>query len=504
MTATPIRSGFGFEEFAPIAERLNEESLPWGAQAGMINDEPGIHSGGGEDLPNSPLGCEADAVTEPANRRAPRPLLVFVGWFLLILAGDRFIEHNCVALLRGQRPLHNNDFRHMYAASCVLHSGGNFYDDQTLMTEAARRGITRLNPYVYPPVVAVLMFPLGSLSFSQAGFAWYFLNIGFALGSFLLLARLLEPAGQPWNFLIPALLMATSEPLTRTLTAGQLNVLLLFLLTLSAYGLDREKPIVGGIALGIAAAVKVFPALLILMLFWRRQGKAAGAALVTAVGLTLVAALAAGFAVTADYVELVGQMRYGSSTWSQFGQHFHIDPANQSPAALITRLLTVDARAGLKGVASLPGLAKALCYLVALALLAATSLVTRRRGSTPQSEREIRRLAFGLTLLTALLLPSLMWDHYLTIALLSAVLLLSDLTRRGVRPEVLMLAAVAVFLMNFPYNFWNPLFSRGWAIALASVKLPGVLILFGLLVVGLRAKHRPGAGTSSPAEEQTA
>lgn len=409
-----------------------------------------------------------------------KPLLQYLGWFLLLYSGSLFVQRNLDDLLSGNRDLHHNDFRHMYVAGCVLQSRGNFYDDTTLLTEAARRGVNRLNPYVYPPLLAVLMYPLSFLRFESAGMLWYGINLLFALASGILFSRILSSKDSPWHLVCPALLLATSEPLTRTLTAGQLNLMLLFLLSASWVLLSRERDIWGGIALGLAAAVKIFPALLIVYLFWRRKWRAAWAALLSAIVLTLIPAAIVGFRVSWDYVSLLRQMSYGSSTWSHLGQQYHIDPANQAPAALITRLLSINPQMGLYGFANLPGLARLLSTATGIILLGAGFILCRTRKET--SHMQMEKLGFGLFLLLALLVPSLMWDHYLVIALLSAVLFLSALKENHRLGGILLLCAFSIYLMNITYHFWNPFFSRGWGIPLASVKLAGALILLVLMM----------------------
>jgi len=423
-----------------------------------------------------------------------RRVLTLLGWLLFLLAAELFIQRNAVSLWSGERPLHNNDFRHMYVASCLLREGGNFYDAEALRAEAVRQGVERLNPYVYPPLLAILLLPLSLLPFQAAGILWWLVNIALALGAFLLLGDLMETQKKPWNWVLVAFLMATSEPLTRSLTAGQLNLLLLFLLTLCLYLLERDRPIAGGVILGLAAALKVFPALLIAMLFWRRKFRAGWAALGTAAGLTLLSTIIAGWSTSLDYLGVLRQMGYGSSTWSGLGQHYHIAPANQSPAALITRLLTVAPEAGLAGIASMPRLASILSAAAALLLLGASFYVSRP-SATAKAPGD-SKLCYGLFTLTALLVPSLMWDHYLTIALLPLVLYLNRLNREKPGAVELTFAATAVFLINVPYNFWDPVFTKGWAIALASVKLPGALLLFGLVLRRCRPPGRwstPGA-----------
>jgi len=414
-----------------------------------------------------------------------------LAWLIVFCSVDLFVQRQVLDLAgpAAVREIHHNDFRHMYAAASLLRSGGNIYDPEQLRAEAARREVERLNPYVYPPLQAVLLIPLASLSFPQAALAWYWINILLLVLCISILSWLLGSTPRPWNYAIVVFLVAASEPVTRTLTAGQMNIALLLLLCLSFFLLKKDYPVLAGLALGLAAALKVFPALLILMLFWRRRRRAGMAALLGALGLTLLGCAVAGWSHSLDYLALLRQMSYGSSTWAQLGMHYHVDPANQSPAALITRLLTQDPAAGVQGIASLPGLAKFLSAAIGLILLGITFCFTRFKHSACDSLR-VSEPSLALAILASILIPSLMWDHYMTLALLPAVILLDRPGDSGRNTAVLILTAFSLLVIDVPINFWNPAWQSGWRVALSSVKLPAVLILFGLLAWRVRVLQR--------------
>lgn len=414
-----------------------------------------------------------------------------LAWLIVLCSVDLFVQRQVMDLAgpAAVREIHHNDFRHMYAAASLLRSGGNIYDSEQLRAEAARREVERLNPYVYPPLQAALLIPLASLSFAQAALAWYWINIFLVVLCILILSRLLGSMPRPWNCAIVVFLVAASEPVTRTLTAGQMNIALLLLLCLSFILFKKNYPVFAGLALGLAAALKIFPALLILMLFWRRRYRAGMAALLGALALTLLGCAIAGWSHSLDYLALLRQMSYGSSTWAQLGMHYHVDPANQAPAALITRLLTQDPDAGVQGIASLPGLAKFLSAATGLILFGIAFYFTRFKHSEDNSLR-ISETSLALAILASILIPSLMWDHYLTLALLPAVILLDRPGDCGRDTAVLILIALSLFVIDVPVNFWNPAWQSGWRVAWSSVKLPAVLVLFGLLAWRARMLQR--------------
>src|SRR5262245_8940162 len=72
----------------------------------------------------------------------------------------------------------NYDFAAYYVAARALNANYPLYDD-TYMANAAitSEGIVRFPKYIYPPFFAIVLRPIGLLSFYQAKTLWFFLNI---------------------------------------------------------------------------------------------------------------------------------------------------------------------------------------------------------------------------------------------------------------------------------------------------------------------------------------
>src|SRR5690606_28508641 len=125
-------------------------------------------------------------------------------------------------------------------------------------------------------------------------------------------------------------------------------------------------------------------------------------------------------------------------TWAEFGQTFWRDPSNQSINSFLHHALVPwdgfhPWLASTAGVAN--GLTVALALMMAATMILALILSHRHnRDSRP---------AFALVVLTSLLVPSIMWDHYLVQALSAAILLWTALTS----PALRLLVALCVGLV---------------------------------------------------------
>jgi alpha-1,2-mannosyltransferase len=156
--------------------------------------------------------------------------------------------------------------------------------------------------FTYPPVAAYVLRPLTVLSEASAEHMWLvlsaLLSAAFAVLSIWGVHRgaSRRPFGDSPASLacasIAATLVIVSMPVSLTLRLGQINALIAFLVALDAVLLSRRSPL-GGMASGLAAAIKVTPALMIPALLLMNRRADAARATVTAAVLTAVAAIVA-------------------------------------------------------------------------------------------------------------------------------------------------------------------------------------------------------------------
>lgn len=163
-----------------------------------------------------------------------------------------------------------------------LHHGGRIYDYHVPGTTYG---------FTYPPFAAVSMAPMGYLGLGTAIAAALVLN----LVALAVVLRIL--AGPGWRrygwfgWALVACGLALFEPLRDTFSFGQVNLLLLALVLGDGWLLSTGRGRWAGVGIGLAAAIKLTPALFIGLLLVARRWKAAAVATAVALAATGLAAL---------------------------------------------------------------------------------------------------------------------------------------------------------------------------------------------------------------------
>src|SRR5712692_5078653 len=146
--------------------------------------------------------------------------------------------------------------------------------------------------YLYPPAFAVTLIPLTWVSNDLAVRIWLLL-IQVAVAASLLIVYAVIGRPQRGELLCLAAVLTTFFPLASSVLTGTMNSLLLLLLTGAWACWQRRNDVLSGVLVGSAAVFKLFPLALLPHLAWRRHWK-----LLAAVGVTGLAGLALGLAVT--------------------------------------------------------------------------------------------------------------------------------------------------------------------------------------------------------------
>lgn len=406
--------------------------------------------------------------TEPPRERAePRgPVVRRVVLMALatLLMGGLYLRNQVTVPLRG---LHGNDFHHLYLGAKILRLGESPYD-RTLMKQAAAHARVSVNPYVYLPFTGQVMAPLTFLPMPAAQKVWFWANHVFLLAALGLMAWG-RGRWSPAAFLMLLGMASCWYPLTRTLTAGQLNCALLLLITAYWRAMVSGRGRLAGFTLAFAALLKIAPGFLILLAVLQRRWRLLRWTIGWGLGLTILSAVACGPGRYVEFLSTLRQMGYGKSTWSAEGFDFYRQPFNQSPNAFFHRALT-DNPTTEPWVVAGPSVANGLTRAFAgLLLLAGATLILRSR-----KDRAGDDLDLAIALIIMFLLPSLYWDHYGVLLLLPVALI----ARR--RPTGWPLAALVggVILVAVPQGLFHSLSSgRGPGVLLYSMGLWGTLAI---------------------------
>jgi hypothetical protein len=350
-----------------------------------------------------------------------------------------------------------------------------------------RPGEFFLERNAHPPTSVLLVLPLAGLDYPDAFLAWSLVSLAALFASAWVVMRQLALPVSLWTFFPVATLLLVCNPFRQQMNQGQLNLLLLLLLT-AVWAADRTgRPVWAGVWLGLATAVKLFPGFLFLYFVARRQGRtlfAGGLSFLVLMGVTV---LVLGADTYRDYVEEVMPVVAAYRDWWP----------NASLLGFWAKLF--DGRAGkVVPVWHSPGL-MAGAYLASAALVVAVvGWVALRAKSRAEQD-----LAFSLTLTGMLLVSPITWDHYFTLLFLPLAILWTYLPRVGLERTAFWVLVVFLWLSPLVYwwlilgarmDNWQSLTARpAQTVTALSVQTYALLGLFLLLLrAGRPARPDPG------------
>ncbi|MER5901029.1 glycosyltransferase 87 family protein [Streptomyces mirabilis] len=270
-----------------------------------------------------------------------------------------------------------------------VHHGGRIYD---YWVPGTTYGFT------YPPFAAVTMLPMALIGLRTAIAVSVVLNLAaLAVVVWILVGPALRRYGW-YGYALTACLLPLLEPVRDTFSFGQVNLLLLALVLSDAWLLSTGRGRRAGVGIGLAAAIKLTPALFIGLLLLGRRWRAAGVATAVAAGATGLAAWAAPDA---------SRFYWSEALWdtNRIGRLAYV--SNQSLQGVLARLAA-------------PGEpSRAVWAATALLFLCVWAWRTSRALAD-----EDWAAAFALTGLAACLLSPITWVHHLVWLLPSFAVLL--------------------------------------------------------------------------------
>lgn len=327
----------------------------------------------------------------------------------------------------------------------------------------------------YPPFGAIACVPLGLLGLATSKIAMTSLSVA----SYVVMVRVsVGRCGDPlsatakwtWSIMLTVLGLAL-EPVQRTLMFGQVNLILAALVLVDIFVVPQRWR---GLLVGVAAGVKLTPAIFGLYFAIRRDFSAAARSLSAGAATVVVGWLVLP---AASHAYWLG----GFDKMSRFGTDA-LDPANQSLRACWVRIFGGD-----------PGPAYPISAVIVLLLATVAAF---------RLERSADRLAAVTVVATAgLLVSPISWTHHWVWAVPALVVM----ARRGWRVGVV-LAVAAMFLPPMWAASGDPLRLGPLAQLLASsYVLLGVTYLVAMAVAAPRAAaaktdvcRSAGSGSGSP------
>lgn len=412
-----------------------------------------------------------------------------IGWIILILGVILYLHFQ---VLTPMKRLHSNDFKHLYLGAKILRQGENPYNDQRFFYEATRHGFPGVLPYVYLPFTGLILSPLTFFKFRHAALIFFFMNhLLIAASIFLIFIK----SDKQYTIVRVGLwifYLALFYPLTRNLTAGQLNIVLLFCFICVWRLIMKKKNVIAGIVSAFAALFKLSPGILYLYFLWRKRLGLFLKACMAGTALLLISIIIFGPGIHLNFIPVMKQMSYGKSTWEEHRQDFYRDPANQSFNSFFHHILTVNPETE-PWIQTSQTTANRITILMTVIITALTLMATFPGNKAAIDNKEREKISYSLFIMLSLLIPSLLWDHYFVQALLPIIFLTGYMEEKGKKLWCIPLIAALIFLAA-PWNFWSGKFRRSAGILLMSVKLWAGLVIYILLLISafeMRFRHSP-------------
>ncbi|MEW5718626.1 MAG: glycosyltransferase family 87 protein [Chloroflexota bacterium] len=369
------------------------------------------------------------------------------------------------------------DFNSYYLSAYASQHGLDPYNFDTLKSLAKELGIRKVTEYRYPPFYTFLFLPLSFLPYSAADLLWRVLNLALVGFAGWLIGKTLSLKFDAKNVLVLGLIFFNYDPLIYNLAIGQINLVILILLTGAAYAWTRQHAVRAGILLALGASIKLAPAVFFAYFLCKRGWRLVAAGLAAMLAFAALGYVALGEQTTRTFIAIVTSFAQEDNAWI----------GNQALRGFLSRLFVGDEF--VRAAYPAPTLERVLYYTGALAIAALTAFVLYRARRT-----NAFHLEFALVLIAFHLVSPTSWVHHLVWTIYPLVVLaLACLDRENLAPTVCF--GIGYALIGFTLDYRNELLFQ-WPQALwLSTKFYGLAILYG---VNAWLLLKPAHGVSAP------
>lgn len=343
--------------------------------------------------------------------------------------------------------------------------GAAWLDGTPLYGVFFRAGTDEWLPFTYPPLAAVLFVPLAVLPLPAA----LALITALSLGALAFVAGVVADR-LGWRpragMLVLGCAVAVAlafEPVRQTLWFGQLNLILMAMVTADC--LLRRTPWPRGLLIGLAAAVKLTPAVFVLFFLPHRAWRPTANALAGFVGASLVGVMLAPDASRSYWLgALLDADRVGGAEYA----------GNQSLRGALRRL-------------ALPEVAETVAWLALVAAVVVAGWIGVRR--LRRAGRDVE--AMLVVAAVGLLCSPVSWSHHWVWVVPAMLVLAVALPRPAV--ALAMGALATVFLVGphwlFPYGDGREWSQPGWQ----HIVVDSYVVVAVVVVVAALRRGAPGS-----------
>jgi alpha-1,2-mannosyltransferase len=359
------------------------------------------------------------ALNSPRRRRQARFLLHFTVLAASLVALKAFVIDPITGHFTGSF----EDYSAYIGAAKSVAAGGSPYAhfDPATVT---------MSGFTYPPFAAILVSPLAWLGARAAASLWLVMELICTISGAIILARSALPKSWP-RVELGLLAALTFAPATYNYWHGQINPLIFLLLVFAYQAYVRDRDVVCGVCLGLAAGIKLAPVVLVLLLLRRHAWGGVLAAAVTGALTAVVGFVVLGAGATNTFLTVVLPTLDRAVGWIY----------NQSITGVVSRLANHSVLVVQPAVTAITVVSVA----ASIAVLSVAVWMTHP-GARPPAERGAE---FGLGVTAMLLTGSLAWFPHFTSLIIPIFAVAGLLAARGWRANRELTAALVVTVFVF-------------------------------------------------------
>ena len=383
-------------------------------------------------------------------RNLATKLIIAAEW-LALLAG---VSYLCIRTLPRAWQKLDTDFPNYYLTARLLYEGydtDRIYEWIWMQRQKDHSKIEKSDQPVVAfvtltPFSPLLVWPLTFWEPLPAKHIWIAFSLALLLpvGFLIHLLTSLE-----WRRI--ALLIVVTFPIHRNLQYGQYYILLLLLFVASLLLYIRKKRVLAGLVLGIAAGLKIFPALFLLYFLRKRDLKAAMGLIVGSIAASVMSIATFGFQLSRNYLQQV-------VPWALRGEA--MDPyalTTNSMSSLLHHLFIFEPEWNPHPLLHAPILVAVLHPVFQFMMLSAAILLVSPHDMRPRQLR-LEWAAYVVSLLVISTMPA---SYHFTLLILPMAVMTSVLIQQNRFSE---LALLAVLYLGICFPLWAKLVGTNWSL----------------------------------------
>lgn len=395
-------------------------------------------------------------------------LFIFYSW------GHNFVQIMCI-------DHEQMDFVQEWVAARNWLTGSPVYEEHAtclpkhlpIFDQGLKREEMRVQYNAHPPTSVLLGLPLGLMDYRWALLTWNIFSLGLILLALLLCCRGLELDVPAWLWLPCLALLIIYNPLRQQIAQGQLNGVLLLLITFAWLASRSHRACWTGIWVGLATVIKLTPGFLFLYFVLRGQWWSVAAGLAMIVTATLLTILVLGVEAYQDYLQNVLPSL----------NTFRTDKANASAWGFWKRLFIGSPAEGILPWMAKPGIAWLGVLLTAGCVIGAIASRTSPQQTPAQADA-----SFAMTVTGMVLLSPISWDHSLILLSLPLLWLMKQMRQDHGINRLSVFLIVFLFFINHKAlrvlheadGVWPMMMGPQFSIGVLSVPFYAVLLMFVL------------------------